>query len=77
MLKLFRDAKYSVETLLAMILWNAKEQAEAYAKDKIKQLIITVPSYFDENERTGIAYAVNMTGLKLLKVRIILKSKYF
>lgn len=58
-----------------MILWNAKEQVEAYAKDKIQQLIVTVPPYFTENERVAIANATEIAGLKLLAVFLL--NNYF
>lgn len=64
----FRDGKYSVETLLAMILWNAKEQTEVYARQSIRHAIITIPAYFTQIERLAISNAAEMAGLKLLQV---------
>lgn len=43
---IFREEKYNVETLLAMILWNAKKVTEAYADQTVK--VIIVWKFFDK-----------------------------
>lgn len=59
---------YNVETLLAMILWNAKETAKAYAEQSVKDVVITVPSFLSQAERRALVAAADIAGLNLLQL---------
>uniref|UniRef100_A0A0N5BX28 Hypoxia up-regulated protein 1 n=1 Tax=Strongyloides papillosus TaxID=174720 RepID=A0A0N5BX28_STREA len=58
----------NVETLLGMILWNAKEVTKIYAGQKVEDAIFTVPSYFGNAEKDAISTAAEIAGVKLLKI---------
>ncbi|KRZ12318.1 Hypoxia up-regulated protein 1 [Trichinella pseudospiralis] len=59
---------YSPEELVAMILADARAAAEAYAEQKIKDVVIAVPAYFTQAERRAMANAVDIAGLNLLSL---------
>uniref|UniRef100_A0A8R1I746 Hypoxia up-regulated protein 1 n=1 Tax=Caenorhabditis japonica TaxID=281687 RepID=A0A8R1I746_CAEJA len=64
----YKEEKYNVETLLAMILWNAKKVTEAYADQSVKDVVITVPIFLNQAERRAIAVAADIAGLNLLQL---------
>ncbi|CAL2050756.1 unnamed protein product [Caenorhabditis brenneri] len=64
----YKEEKYNVETLLAMILWHAKKITEAYADQTVKDVVITVPIFMNQAERRAIASAAEIAGLNLLQL---------
>ncbi|KAK6766162.1 hypothetical protein RB195_025830 [Necator americanus] len=62
------NATYNVETLLAMILWSAKETTEAFAEQRVKDCVITVPIFFNQAERRALVAAADIAGLNLLQL---------
>ncbi|EYC35969.1 hypothetical protein Y032_0953g3192 [Ancylostoma ceylanicum] len=62
------DATYNVETLLAMVLWSAKEDTEAFAGQRVKDCVITVPIFFNQAERRALMAAADIAGLNLLQL---------
>jgi hypoxia up-regulated 1 len=64
----FSQKSYEVETILAMLLWNAREQTQAFADQPVKDVVITIPAYFNQAERVGVAAAAKIAGLNLLSV---------
>ncbi|KAK2176539.1 hypothetical protein NP493_657g01042 [Ridgeia piscesae] len=62
------ETKYSPEELLAMILEKAKEAAEDFAEQPIKEAVITVPTFFNQAERRSVLRAGEMAGLKILQL---------
>ncbi|KAJ1353311.1 hypothetical protein KIN20_009916 [Parelaphostrongylus tenuis] len=59
---------YNVETLLAMILWSAKKTTESFAGQRVKDVVITVPIFFNQAERRALIAAANIAGLNLLQL---------
>ncbi|CAJ0935104.1 unnamed protein product, partial [Mesorhabditis belari] len=59
---------YNVETLLAMILWHCKQDTQAYAGQTVKDVVITVPVFFNQAERRALAAAAKIAGLNLLQL---------
>lgn len=57
-----------METILAMLLWNAREQTQAFADQPVKDVVISVPAYFNQAEKVGVAAATKIAGLGLLSV---------
>src|ERR1700730_17192729 len=51
------DSTHTVEELVAMQLVNIKSQAEKMAEEKIKELVLTVPAFWTEQERKAIGAA--------------------
>ncbi|CAD6193340.1 unnamed protein product [Caenorhabditis auriculariae] len=64
----YSETKYNVETLLAMILWSAKQTTEAHAGQSVKDVVITVPIFLNQAERRAIATAADIAGLNLLQL---------
>ncbi|ETN87225.1 hypothetical protein NECAME_00084 [Necator americanus] len=62
------NATYNVETLLAMILWSAKQTTEAFAEQRVKDCVITVPIFFNQAERRALVAAADIAGLNLLQL---------
>jgi hypoxia up-regulated 1 len=62
------NGTFSIESLLAMVLWNAREQTEAYAGQPVRDVVITVPVFFNQAERKAVAAAAEIAGLNLLQL---------
>ncbi|KAI6231613.1 hypothetical protein M3Y95_00400500 [Aphelenchoides besseyi] len=60
------NKSYEIETILAMILWNAREQTQAFADQQVKDVVISIPVYFNQAERTAVATAAKIAGFHLL-----------
>jgi molecular chaperone DnaK len=52
----------------AMILQKLKTDAEAYLGDKVMQAVITVPAYFDDQQRQATKDAGQIAGLEVLRI---------
>lgn len=59
---------FSPEELLGMILAHAREFASNAAGQTIKDVVITVPAFFNQAERRALAQAASLGGLKLLQL---------
>ncbi|RUS70581.1 hypothetical protein EGW08_021660 [Elysia chlorotica] len=62
------DSVYSVEELLAMILEKAKEYAQDFAEQDIKDAVITVPCFFNQAERRAVITSAKMVGINVLQL---------
>ncbi len=60
--------EYSAEALSGMFLTELKKDIEATNDVKIKGAVITVPAYFDEEQRLATIRAGEKAGLKVLKI---------
>src|SRR5437660_888330 len=52
----------------AMILQKLKTDAEAYLGEKVTQAVITVPAYFDDQQRQATKDAGQIAGLEVLRI---------
>src|SRR5207248_9585759 len=52
----------------AMILQKLKTDAEAYLGEKITRAVITVPAYFDDQQRQASKDAGQVAGLEVLRI---------
>ena len=52
----------------AMILQKLKADAEAYLGEKVTQAVITVPAYFDDQQRQATKDAGQIAGLEVLRI---------
>lgn len=63
-----RETSYTVEELMAMILENAKQNAEKFAEQEIKEAVITVPPYYSQAQRRALIRSAELAGLKVLQL---------
>lgn len=59
---------FAVEELVAFQFAHAKEQAEATAQETVRDVVITVPPYFNQFERQAVLDAAELAGLKVLSL---------
>ncbi|XP_077106071.1 hypoxia up-regulated protein 1 isoform X2 [Ranitomeya variabilis] len=66
--KLSEELMYSPEELLAMTLNYSRNLAEEFAEQPIKDVVITVPAFFNQAERRAVLQAAKLGGLKVLQL---------
>ena len=59
-----RDREFSPEQLSALLLQKIKREAEAFLGEPVGQAVVTVPAYFDDNQRTATKDAAKIAGLR-------------
>ncbi|KAM8927977.1 hypoxia up-regulated protein 1 isoform 1-T1 [Pelodytes ibericus] len=66
--KLSDDLLYSPEELLGMMLNYSRTLSEEFAEQPVKDVVITVPAFFNQAERRAVLHAAQLTGLKVLQL---------
>lgn len=66
--KYSEDMQYSPEELLGMMLNYSRVLAQDFAEQPIKDVVITVPAFFNQAERRAVLQAAQMAGLKVLQL---------
>ena len=62
-----KEEKYYPEQISAMILENIKKNAEVFLGEEIKDVVITVPAYFNNAQRQATIDAGKIAGLNVMK----------
>ena len=62
------DKWYRSEEISAMILGKLKADAETKLGEKITQAVITVPAYFNDDQRSATKAAGQIAGLEVLRI---------
>ena len=63
-----RGKDYTPQEISAMILQKIKRDAESFLGETISKAVITVPAYFDDNQRTATKDAGTIAGLEVLRI---------
>ncbi len=60
--------EYTPQQISAYILQKIKTDAEAFLGETVKKVVITVPAYFDDNQRTATKDAGTIAGLDVVRI---------
>ncbi len=62
------EKQYRPEEISAFILKRLKEEAERQLDGAVSKAVITVPAYFDENQRRATQHAAELAGLEAIRI---------
>ncbi|MFC1566417.1 molecular chaperone DnaK [bacterium] len=60
--------EYTPQQISAFILQKIKRDAEAFLGDKVEKAVITVPAYFNDNQRQATKDAGTIAGLEVVRI---------
>jgi molecular chaperone DnaK len=60
--------QYTPQEISAFILQKIKKDAESFLGEEVKKAVITVPAYFDDNQRTATKDAGTIAGLDVVRL---------
>jgi molecular chaperone DnaK len=62
------DKEYTAQQISAFILQKIKKDAESFLGEKVDKAVITVPAYFDDNQRQATKDAGAIAGLEVVRI---------
>jgi molecular chaperone DnaK len=63
-----RGRELSPEQLSALLLQKIKRDAESYLGEQVDRAVVTVPAYFDDNQRSATKDACRIAGLEVMRL---------
>lgn len=63
-----RDREFTPEQRSAFLLQKVRRDAEAFLGEKVEQAVVTVPAYFDDNQRSATRDACRIAGLEVKRL---------
>jgi molecular chaperone DnaK len=63
-----RDREFTPEELSALLLQKIKRDAEAFLGEPVTRAVVTVPAYFDDNQRSATKDAARIAGLEVQRL---------
>ncbi len=63
-----RGKEYTPQQISAFILQKIKKDAEEFLSEPVKKVVITVPAYFNDNQRTATKDAGKIAGLEVIRL---------
>ena len=63
-----RDKEFTPEQLSAFLLQKIKKDAEAFLGESVEKAVVTVPAYFDDNQRSATKDACKIAGLEVVRL---------
>lgn len=63
-----KGKEYTPQEISALILQKIKKDAETFLGEPVQKAVITVPAYFDDNQRTATKDAGKIAGLEVLRL---------
>jgi molecular chaperone DnaK len=60
--------EYTPQQISAFILQKIKKDAESFLGEKVEKAVITVPAYFDDNQRQATKDAGRIAGLDVIRI---------
>lgn len=64
----YKQTEYKPEDISAMVLRKLIEDAESFLNDKITDVVITVPAYFNDNQRKATIDAGKISGVNVTQI---------
>jgi molecular chaperone DnaK len=63
-----RDKEFTPEELSALLLQKIKRDAEAFLGEPVEKAVVTVPAYFNDNQRSATKDACHIAGLEAARL---------
>ena len=63
-----RGQEFTPQQLSAFVLQKVKKDAEAFLGEPVEKAVITVPAYFNDNQRQATKDAGRIAGLEVVRL---------
>jgi molecular chaperone DnaK len=63
-----RNKEYTPQQISAFILQKIKKDAESFLGEPVNKVVVTVPAYFNDNQRTATKDAGKIAGLEVVRL---------
>jgi molecular chaperone DnaK len=63
-----RDREFTPEELSSLLLQKIKRDAESFLGEPIEKAVVTVPAYFDDNQRSATKDACRIAGIEVARL---------